>query len=395
MVSRHFRTAHPVVLDARVVTGTGGGPDKTILNSPRFLTPLGYRMLCAYMHPPDDPGFDTIRDKARRWDAPLADVPDRGPLDCGVFTRMLELCRRERVAIWHGHDYKSNLLGILLKAFWPMRLVTTVHGWVEQTGRNPLYFALDRLCLPRYELVLAVSEDLRRESIHHGVRPRRCLLLENGIDTIEFSRRRTRAEAKAELGFPTGRLLIGAAGRLSVEKGFDLLIRAVDLLLRRGKDVGLVIVGEGGQREELQALVAKLGRGDRIRLAGYQGDPRPFYEAMDGFALSSLREGLPNVLLEAMAMETPVVATRIAGVPGVVEDGVNGLLVEPGSADALADGLVRLIDDADLRKRFSLTGRQTIESRYSFASRMGRLAGLYDRLLRRKKMRTPTHRLAP
>src|SRR5207237_489326 len=89
-----------VVLDARVVTGTGGGPDKTILNSPRFLAPLGYHMVCAYLHPPGDPGFEVLRHKAEQLGAPLVAVPDRGPLDWRVFTGLLRVCRRERVAIY-------------------------------------------------------------------------------------------------------------------------------------------------------------------------------------------------------------------------------------------------------------------------------------------------------
>ncbi|HTU91893.1 MAG TPA: hypothetical protein VMF69_17560, partial [Gemmataceae bacterium] len=104
-----------VVLDARVVSGAGGGPDKTILNSPRFLATAGYRNLCTYLHPPDDPGFEQLRKRARIAEAPLLAIPDSGPWDWRVPGRMLEICRRERVAIWHGHDYKSNALGLLLR----------------------------------------------------------------------------------------------------------------------------------------------------------------------------------------------------------------------------------------------------------------------------------------
>ena len=130
-------TAVPVVLDVRVVSGSGGGPDKTILNQPRFLEPAGYRNLCAYMHPPDDPGFEQLRLKARAWGAPLIAVPDRGPWDWRVVRELLRVCRREGVQVWHGHDYKSNALGLLLRRWWPMRLVTTVHGWVKHTRRTP------------------------------------------------------------------------------------------------------------------------------------------------------------------------------------------------------------------------------------------------------------------
>ncbi|HXG08789.1 MAG TPA: glycosyltransferase, partial [Gemmataceae bacterium] len=320
----------PVVLDTRVVSGTGGGPDKTILNSPRFLAPAGYRMLCAYMHPPGDPGFELLRLKAQAWKAPLLAVTDRGPWDWSVVGQMLAICRRERVRIWHGHDYKSNVLGLLLRPFWPMRLVTTVHGWVKHTRRTPLYYAIDKFCLRRYEKVICVSEDLYRECRQCGVPARRLVLIENAIDTTEYSRRHEINEAKRKLGIPVERLVIGAVGRLSAEKGFDLLIRSVDHLLTSGLDIELLLVGEGDQERELRSLVAGLGRQERIRLLGYQPDPRAIYEAMDVFALSSLREGLPNVVLEAMAMGVPVVATRVAGVPRLIRDGENGLLVEPG-----------------------------------------------------------------
>lgn len=377
------RAGAPVVLDARVVRGSGGGPDKTILNSPRYLSAAGYRMLCAYLHDPADPGFDHLRRKAEGLGAPLVSVADRGPLDLGVVPRLLDVCRRERVRVWHGHDYKTNALGLLLRRFWPMRLVTTLHGWVQRTARTPLYYWLDRLSLRYYEKVLCVSEDLCRACRACGVPGDRCVLLENGIDLETHTRRRTVAEAKARLGVPPDRLLIGAAGRLSAEKGFDLLIRAFDRLLRDGVDVELVILGEGDERASLEALVAGLGRGDRIRLLGYRSDLPEWFEALDVFALSSLREALPNVLLEAMALEAPAVATRIAGVPRLVRDGENGLLIEPGSVDALVSALARLLRDPGLRDRLARAGRHTVETRYSFAARMDRLRVLYDQLLGR------------
>jgi glycosyltransferase involved in cell wall biosynthesis len=371
----------PTVLDVRVVSETGGGPDKTILNSPRYLASNGYRMLCAYMHPPGDPGFEQLRRRAEAWEAPLLPVPDRGPWDWRVAARMLEICRRERVAIWHGHDYKSNALGLLLRPLHPMRLVTTVHGWVKHTRRTPLYYGIDRLCLSRYERVICVSEDLRESCLDCGVPESRCIVIENAIDTRDFSRTMALEEAKRQLGIPPERLVIGAVGRLSAEKGFDVLIRATDQLLVSGLDLELLIAGEGDEAIRLRDLVDDLGRSDRIRLLGFRADAFELYQAMDVFALSSFREGLPNVLLEAMAMESPVVATRVAGIPRLIREGVNGLLVEPGSADALAGALARLLGDAELRATLRRAGRQTVEGRYSFAARMQKIRDLYDDLL--------------
>ncbi len=381
MIAARSLVREPVVLDARIVTGTGGGPEKTILNSPRFLNRDGYRMLCAYLHPPGDSGFEQLRERAARLGAPLLPVPDRGALDWRIVPQLLNICRRERVAIWHGHDYKSNALGLLLRRFWPMRLVTTVHGWVEHTRRTGLYYRIDRFCLPRYERVICVSDDLRRESLAAGVPESRCLLLENGIDTDDYRRRQTIAEAKSRLGLRTDRLTIGAVGRLSPEKGFDLLIRAAARLIASGHDLELLIAGQGSEKEPLTQLAAELGCADRVRLLGYVADPRTLYEALDVYALSSLREGLPNVLLEAMALEVPVVATRIAGVPRLVSHQENGLLIEPRSVEALTASLDEMLSHADLRARLAHAGRETVETRYSFARRMRRIRELYDGML--------------
>lgn len=373
----------PVILDARVVSGSGGGPDKTILNSPRFLTSAGYHMLCAYLRPPGDCGFARLREKATRWNAPLVEIDDRGPLDWRVVAELLRVCRRERVTIWHGHDYKSNALGLLLRRFWPLRLVTTVHGWVKHTRRTPLYYHIDRLCLPRYEVVICVSEDLREQCLAAGVPAARCVLLENAIDTEEFARTRDARTAKAHLGLDPDRLVIGAVGRLSAEKGFDILIRAVDQLVRDRLDVDLVILGDGADHGALRRLAEELGLADRVHLLGYRPDVLEWYQAMDVFALSSLREGLPNVVLEAMAVGTPVVATRVAGVPRLVRHEVNGLLVEPNRVAELAAALARVGRHTELRTRLGQAGRATVEQRYSFAARMDRLVQLYDRLLSR------------
>src|SRR4051812_45643148 len=139
----------PLVLHTRVITGQGGGPDKTILNSPRFLPDLGYHSVCAFLRPPNDLGFQAVRDRAEMWQAPLEEIDDRGALDVGVLKQLLAVCRRLKVDIWHGHDYKTNLFGLLLRRFHPMRLVTTCHGWVEHTRKTNLYYQVDAWCLPR------------------------------------------------------------------------------------------------------------------------------------------------------------------------------------------------------------------------------------------------------
>jgi glycosyltransferase involved in cell wall biosynthesis len=372
-------TPQPTILDARVLTGSGGGPDKTMIHSPPYLAAAGYRMLCAYLHPPGDEGFEVLRRKAALEDTQLISVADRGPFDRGVVKGMLSVCRRERVQVWHGHDYKTNVLGLILQRFHPMRLVSTVHGWVHHTWRTRLYYFIDRMALRHYERVICVSEDLVARCRRAGVPASRIALIENGIDVGDFCRSRSPHEARVDLGFPAVPT-IGAVGRLSAEKGFDILIRAVDRLLASGIEVQLVIAGEGPEKDALTRLIGELGRDDRIRLLGYRSDLVPLYESMDVYALSSLREGFPNVLLEAMAMEVSVVATRINGVPSLVTPGDTGEIVEPGSVEQLAEALLGLMRNAGRRAEYAAAGRRTVETKYSFAERMAKLIRLYDEM---------------
>jgi glycosyltransferase involved in cell wall biosynthesis len=373
--------AQPMVMHARVVSGAGGGPDKTILNSPRHLTAHGYRCVCLYLRPPGDEGFAAIARRADQWQAPIVAVDDRGPFDWRIIRRVLEVCRRENVAVWHGHDYKSNLLGLALHRWHPMRLVTTVHGWVHRTRRTGLYYALDRWALRRYDRVICVSQDLADQCAAFGVPRDRLLQIDNAIDCVEFCRRQEIATAKQSLGWPAKRLLIGSVGRLAAEKGYDLLIQSLASLVAEGRDVGLAIAGDGPERSTLTALIQDLRLGDRVRLLGFVADPRPFYEAMDVYALSSLREGLPNVLLEAMAVGAPIVATSVAGVPRLLDGGEGGMLVAPGDIDQMTAGLTHVLDDTDKRRRFAEAGLRIVAERYSFAARMAKVAAVYDDVL--------------
>jgi glycosyltransferase involved in cell wall biosynthesis len=375
-----------VILDARVVKGSGGGPDKTIINSPAYLAPHGYRMLCAYMHAPEDAGYPKLQAKAAQKGVELISIPDRGPFDHKVINHTLALCRKEKVTVWHGHDYKSNLLGLIIYPMYPMRLVTTVHGWVEKTNRTPLYYWIDRSTLRFYEKVICVSDDLYEMSRQAGVPKSRCVLLENGIDVTDFQRRQSVQDAKVKLGINPNHFLIGAVGRLSGEKGFDLLIKSIDTLLSQGQSqLQLAIFGEGKEAENLQKQINELGRQDQIKLMGFQTDLRACYEAMDLFVLSSLREGLPNVVLEAMAMEVPVVSTRVAGIPKLLTHDINGYLLDAGSSEALTSAIGTVISDKQRLDRFRHEGRRTVETRFNFAIRMEKLRLLYDELLQKPK----------
>ena len=369
------------MLHARVVTGTGGGPDKTILNSPQFLRDLGYDSLCAYLHPPNDPGFEELKQRAASLNAELISVPDRGIKDVSVISRMLKICRERNVSIWHGHDYKSDALGLLLRKFHPMKLVSTVHGWGVKSKKTPLYHAVDRFSLKSYDRVICVSDKLLFECLNAGVPIGNLCEIDNAIDLSSYNSLPEKREARTSFGINPEKPVVVAVGRLSKEKAFDVLIQAFADLLATGLDATLLIAGDGPEHEYLQNQIASLRVENSVRLIGHVADPRDVYAAADVFALSSTSEGLPNLLLEAMACGVPVVATAVGAVPSVVTDESNGLLCPAGDASSLNLALNRLLSNEPLRDQFSAAARNTIENRYSFERRMQKITAVYDSVL--------------
>jgi glycosyltransferase involved in cell wall biosynthesis len=287
----------------------------------------------------------------------------------------------------HAHDYKTNVLAVVLGRWFNLPVLTTLHGYVTRGGRLEAYYWIDRWALRRMDHVIAVSDDLYEFALGLGLPASRCSLIENAIDTQQYARSASLVEAKRRLGIDPRRLVIGAVGRMSPEKGFDVLIRSTRKLLDTGLDLQVIIAGDGPERSCLKNLSRELGCADRIDVLGYRTDTSQLYEAMDVFVLSSLREGLPNVLLEAMAMEVPVVATRVAGVPRLIEHGTSGLLVEANDLEGLTRDLGHLLGDGALRTRLANAGRRTVESRHSFAVRIQKVRAVYDAVLMRRRTR--------
>ncbi len=369
-----------MVLHTRVVTRSGGGPDKTILRSAAYLDPAKFQMAAAYMRPLHDAGMATLRERAKQWDCPLWEVAESGPVDPHTVHHLLRICRLQNVAIWHGHDYKSNLLGLLVRKWWPMKLVTTVHGWTWDTLRTKLYYHIDNWCLRRYDRVVTVNPSLLDHCLAHDVQPKRLTLIPNAIEPAEYKRQFDTTDARVQLGIQNDRLVIGVVGRLSIEKGVDRAVRMIAQLRQQHPNAQLHLIGDGPQRSNLEQLTRQLGVSDAIRFWGWQSHPQRFYEAMDMLLLPSHTEGLPNTVLEAMAMGVPVAATDVGGTAELLDHGHCGVILSDDD-DTWSDRVAYLLDSTDRRMDFARLARARVQQHYTFRQRMDHIQAIYRRVL--------------
>ena len=305
----------------------------------------------------------------------------RGRFDPRILTDLVSLVRHRRARILHVHGYAAADFGRVAARMSGAKLVLHEHF---ADPRMPAYQALaDRLLAPLTDRAIAVSHSTRDFLVSkRSVPAERIRLIWNGAPLGEFApggRDRALA-ARREVGLPEEALVIGTIGRLNAQKGHTHLLDALALLRTRLPDLWTVIVGDGDLMESLKEQAARLGLGDRVVFAGHRTDVPDLLAALDVFCISSLYEGTPLALFEAMAAGRPIVSTAVDGCREVLEDGVSGLLVPPADAEALAGALERVVTDADLR---GALGRRALEEsrRYDVQACVEQMQALYDQVL--------------
>ncbi len=284
--------------------------------------------------------------------------------------RRLARVRPQFADIVHAHGLRAAWVSALAYSHRPFPLVFTAHNEVEHT--LPARLALSFIG-PRCVQIVAVSDAVAESLIADGVPRSKITVVPNGVNTDSFADAPRRAEARAAFGVPEAAFVVAAAGRLSPEKGFDVLLEAA----RRRRSMTFVLAGDG-------PLAAEMARGlpPNVRLLGHLDDIRPLLSAADVFAVPSRREGQGIAALEAMAAEVPVIASRVGGLAEMLSDGQTALLVPPNDPAALAAALSRLENDARLRRNLAQCASALVQERYRLETMLHRLSALYQKLTR-------------
>lgn len=318
---------------------------------------------------------------ARQQGITVETIPERGPFDPAVVRTLTDIAERLRPDIIQTHAVKSHFLARRARLQERAPWVAFHHGYTWPTLKARAYNQLDRWSLREARRVLTVSVPFRNELSAHGVSPGRIEVIHNAIRPDWGSRARQAEEAVAlrkKLGIPGDRKVILIVGRLSREKDHLTLLESVAQLMPITAP-HLLIVGEGPERPRIEERIRRLGLVDHVTITGQQSSAEPYYGIADLAVLSSLSEGSPNALLEAMAAGVPVVATAVGGIPEIVTDGESALLVQPKDLSGLSGAMARiLVKEPGLARELVERSTTLIRDRHAPEMRVRKLLAVYQ-----------------
>ena len=377
------------LLELRNTYKWGGGPDKTILLSAQQHDPSRVAVVVAYIRDVRDHEFQ-IADMARGRGINYHEIPERGKFDPKVLRAIRKLILRYDINLIHGHDYKSDFFAYLLKGImWPrpIAVVSTAHAWVMLGARGAFYRKLDLFLMKRFDHLFAVSKATQDEMVEAGIPETNITVIHNGIDTKMWCPSEVRETLRDELCIKPTTPIVGYVGRIMPEKDLETWLRAAAMVAVKYPETRFVLVGEGRDGrtlQDLQHLAASLGIGNKVLFPGYRRNLLPVYASFDIFVMSSLREGLPNSILEAMALGRPVVTTDVAGAKELVLDQETGFVVPQKAHEDLGQRIITLLDDKERRLYMGNAGRRRVEEKFSFSQRLRHIEQLYEQIVAQK-----------
>jgi glycosyltransferase involved in cell wall biosynthesis len=357
-----------------------GGPERQMLGLAKAMPDRVHTTFASF---PEGGRSAAFLNEVRAAGFPAISLTRDFPRILATLRELTALLRDTRCDVLFCHGYKADVLGRLAARRAGISAVAVSRGWTGESRKVKLYEWLDRRHLRFMDRVVCVSEGqaakVRRWC---GVRESRLSVIRNSARLAAFETRDPAARERLLVFFPNDiSHVVLAAGRLSPEKGFGVLVEAAATICRDIPGAGVVLFGEGALRTELEKRVAELGLAGRVVMPGFRTDLDSLIGAADVVVLPSFTEGLPNVALEASAAGVPVVATAVGGTPEVVRDGETGYLVPAGQPAAIAAKVGQLLRDPALRAQFGAAAKECMQTTFTFEAQARAYLELIDTLL--------------
>lgn len=353
-----------------------GGPEKQILHHAEDMQSSDYRITVGSFH--DGAEWPEILSAAEQRGIATVCLP--GGVRPDLVARLSRILRERSGVLLCTHGFKANVVGYLAARKTNTPHVAFLRGFTAENWRIKFYEVLERQALKRAQTVVCVSpKQAEQISQLRAGRGREPVVVKNAMLPPYSRPHEGEPVSRSSLEIPENAFIFGSLGRLSPEKGHRFMIAAfhkVSQSQTSGQDLRLVVVGDGVELKSLRQQAVQLGIRDRIHFAGGQGNPVEWLRMFDCMVQPSLTEGTPNSVLEAMCLHVPVIASAVGGVPDMIVDGRNGLLVPPADVEQLANAMRRTIESKELRNRLA-TGDEALIREYTPAYQRQKLVEVY------------------
>jgi glycosyltransferase involved in cell wall biosynthesis len=355
-----------------------GGPEKQILHHAVSMQDSPYQIEIGSFH--DLPEWPEILRGAEERHIPTVCLKGGPRLDLvAELARVLE----ERPGILLcTHGFKANVVGYLAARRTRTRHIAFLRGWTAETMRVKIYEVMERFVLRRARHVVCVSRK-QAEVVGKMRRGRSQPFIVPNAMLPPWSRPLNQQITRAAFNIPANAFVFGSVGRLSAEKGHRFMISAFRdacAALVPERPLYLIVVGDGREQESLERQASQYGIRDKVHFAGFQGSPGAWMKLFDCMIQPSLTEGTPNAVLEALCLNVPVIATAVGGVPDLIANEDNGLLVPPSDVASLALAMERIVLDSGLRRRLADAAQETSQI-FSPAAQKEKLLAVYQTAL--------------
>ncbi len=325
-----------------------------------------------------------LMEAAERSGIRVDSVRVRGRIDLKAIRFLRRFIRENEIDLIHTHDFKSDFYGVLATRGMQVRRVATAHGSTRDSFVKRLYLSFnEKLVYPCFDTIIAVSEDLQPRLEGGRLKPEKIRVIQNGLDIGVLDVCGGGFEPPLPRPGNRDHRVFAVIGRLYPDKGHAFFLHAFETLSHEFPDITGLIVGDGPERERIQSSIHALGIEERVFCCGVRKNMRLVYDSIDYLVIPSLTEGLPYVMLEAMACGIPVLATAVGDIPLLISDGLTGYLVNPGNVTGLTRRMRDLIVRPEAAKAMAQEGRRLVNERFSAPSMVGKTQELYLSLIGR------------
>jgi len=356
------------------------GPGRTILNTASYIDKNKCEIIVG--------GFcagnleeNEYLSEAKRRNLTIEVIREKSAFDLNVLKEIKNLIKKHSIHILHSHEFRSDMYGLLAAKQCGIKVVATSHGWIENNIKGRIYTRLDKWLLRYFDNVTTVSGRIAKELVEKGVSSKKVEILHNALLIDEYKTDTLESTFRKEGNFKDDEILIGNIGRLSPEKGQTDFITAAKEIVKVFPKTRFIIIGIGPDEQKLRQLVEDFKLSEYVVFTGYRKDMTSIYKGLDLVVQTSYTEGMPNIVLEALLMRVPVIATDVGGTSEIIKDNITGILIRPNSIEVLISYIRKYLSNKRHFEDMAIKGSKDIKNRFSFEKRTEKIMNIYEKVV--------------